>query len=139
MEPEDFYVPQAGAIPVRNGLFCLITSRGRRKWIFPKGMIDPGFSPREIAVQEAWEEAGLRGTLSQHPIGSYRYSKWGERFEVSLFLLEVTQVHDDWPERSFRMRRWVSLADALERVENPVIRQILVNTFRLPEEDDGGS
>jgi 8-oxo-dGTP pyrophosphatase MutT (NUDIX family) len=137
MAAEEMYVPQAGAIPVRNGLICLITSRSRRKWIFPKGMIDPGFTPREIAVQEAWEEAGLRGKLSKDPVGSYRYAKWGERFEVSLYLLKVTEAVDDWPERSFRMRRWVNLAEALERVDNPVLRKILLETFRTADDGAG--
>ncbi len=124
-------IPQSGAIPLHNGLLCLITSRLKRRWIFPKGMIDPGFTPREIARQEAWEEAGLEGKLSDEPVGQYRYEKCDDTFEVSLFLMEVTQIHDNWPERSFRMRRWVTLAEALERIQDPAIRQILLNTLEV--------
>jgi 8-oxo-dGTP pyrophosphatase MutT (NUDIX family) len=30
------------------------------RWDLPKGLADPGETPREAAVREAWEEAGLR-------------------------------------------------------------------------------
>ncbi|GAA6064668.1 hypothetical protein JCM10212_001784 [Sporobolomyces blumeae] len=45
--------------------FLLCSSRklrpdGSRKWVFPKGGIEHGESPREAAERESWEEAGLR-------------------------------------------------------------------------------
>jgi len=33
---------------------------GTSRWDLPKGMADPGEDPRDAAVREAWEEAGLR-------------------------------------------------------------------------------
>ena len=33
---------------------------GTARWDLPKGLVDPGESPRAAAVREAWEEAGLR-------------------------------------------------------------------------------
>jgi 8-oxo-dGTP pyrophosphatase MutT (NUDIX family) len=33
---------------------------GTARWDLPKGLMDPGEQPREAAVREAWEEAGLR-------------------------------------------------------------------------------
>ena len=33
------------------------------KWTFPKGLVDVGYTDDEIAIKEALEEAGIRGTL----------------------------------------------------------------------------
>lgn len=38
---------------------CLITSRGTKRWIIPKGWPKPPFEPYEQAAREAEEEAGL--------------------------------------------------------------------------------
>lgn len=35
-------------------------STGTPRWDLPKGVADPGEPPRDAAVREAWEEAGLR-------------------------------------------------------------------------------
>lgn len=129
MSIDDDMVLQAGAIPRRDGLFCLITSNNRRRWIFPKGMIDYGNTPRQTAFQEAWEEAGVKGEIAKTPAGFYRYEKWGEIHHVRLYEMEVSEVFDEWPERSFRMRRWVSLQEALERIDNEDICQILLQTY----------
>ena len=53
----------------------MVTSRSGRRWVFPKGQIDPGHTPGEAALIEAWEEAGLVGTLDPEPVGSYLYEK----------------------------------------------------------------
>ncbi|WMT92848.1 NUDIX domain-containing protein [Pelagibacterium sp. H642] len=67
--------PQYGAIPytVVDGqlVVLLITSRGRGKWIFPKGGLMSGKTPWESAAHEAYEEAGVEGEIEEHPIGSY--------------------------------------------------------------------
>ena len=33
---------------------------GTQRWDLPKGVCEPGEDPRDAAVREAWEEAGLR-------------------------------------------------------------------------------
>src|SRR5690606_28829887 len=67
--------PQFGALPytIVDGqlVVLLITSRGRGKWIFPKGGQVDGMTPWETAAHEAWEEAGVSGEIEQEPIGSY--------------------------------------------------------------------
>src|SRR5262249_56134096 len=87
--------PQASAIPVRAGRICLITSRGGNRLVVPKGCLEHGRTAEQIALQEAWEEAGLIGLLHSRPIGSYPYEKAGKRFEVGMFLMGLTPpVHD---------------------------------------------
>ena len=67
------WLPQAAAVPVRTGKVCLVTSSSGRRWVVPKGMMEPGKTASEIALQEAWEEAGLVGVLQPEPLGSYLY------------------------------------------------------------------
>jgi 8-oxo-dGTP pyrophosphatase MutT (NUDIX family) len=66
------------------------TGRGERTWALPKGWIDPGESPAETAVREAWEETGLHGRLDGK-LGDVKYTytrKDGTRvFKVVSFYL----------------------------------------------------
>ncbi len=123
------YVRQAAALPLRQGKICLITSSNGKRWIIPKGLIDPGATAGEAALQEAWEEAGLVGALQQEPIGSYVYEKLGRTYHVVVFLMRVTEVANDWPERALRQRAWVSPAGALERIEDAGLADVLRLTF----------
>src|ERR1700694_452953 len=53
----------------------LVTSRGSRRWIIPKGWPKRGIPPHDTAATEAFEEAGVVGKVSKRPIGSYPYDK----------------------------------------------------------------
>ena len=96
----NLWVNQSGVIPVHDGRVWMVTSSSRRRWVFPKGQIDPGHTPGEAALQEAWEEAGLAGSLSREPVGSYLYEKWGGTCHVLVFVMQVSEEAEDWPERS---------------------------------------
>lgn len=111
--------PQFGALPYRivDGqlVVLLITSRGRGKWIFPKGGQMDGKSPWESAALEAYEEAGVEGEIEDTPIGSYLLPVTEERpkpVEVKMFPLLVTNQREDWKEMGQRYRHWAVLAEA---------------------------
>ena len=123
------HVLQAGAIPVRAGRICLVTSSNGKRWVIPKGLIEPGQSPAEAALQEAWEEAGVEGEISTRAVGRYEYEKWGGTCTVSVYLMEVTSEKNDWPERKLRRRRWMSFKKAIKTIENPVLSEILGHAF----------
>jgi 8-oxo-dGTP pyrophosphatase MutT (NUDIX family) len=116
---------QAAAIPVRAGRVCVVTSRGGKSLVVPKGCLEHGRTAEQIALQEAWEEAGLIGLLHSQPIGSYRYEKAGTRFEVLMFLMDVTTVVKDWPESRWRSRHWLLPADAVARVRKRGLRKLI--------------
>ena len=107
---------QAAAIPFlhtpQGVRFCLITSLAKRRWSFPKGIIDPGETAPETALKETWEEAGLSGEVVGQPLGSYTYHKWDTDLEVTVYLLQVTAVGEDWPEAAVRQRRWATADEA---------------------------
>ncbi len=123
------YVRQAAAIPVRHGKVCLITSSNGKRWVIPKGVIEPGQTAGETALQEAWEEAGLLGTLQQEPVGSYLYEKAGRAHHVTVFLMAVTEVAANWPERSYRQRSWINPAGAVGQIEEPGLADVLRLAF----------
>jgi 8-oxo-dGTP pyrophosphatase MutT (NUDIX family) len=121
----DGEIRQAAALPVRDGEVCLVTSRNGKRWVAPKGCMEPGKTAGQIALQEAWEEAGLVGLLEPEPIGSYVYQKDGFTCHVIVFLMEVTSEAAAWPEQSFRQRRWLSATKAAERVADPGLRALI--------------
>jgi 8-oxo-dGTP pyrophosphatase MutT (NUDIX family) len=125
------WVRQAAAIPVRDDRVCLVTSSSGRRWVIPKGQIDPGHTAGEAALVEAWEEAGLVGALDPDPLGAYAYEKLGREHHVLVFRMNVTEARDEWPERVLREREWVTLSDALDRIEEPGLRDLLRLAFRL--------
>jgi 8-oxo-dGTP pyrophosphatase MutT (NUDIX family) len=133
------YIRQAGAIPVRGGSVCLVTSSNGKRWVIPKGLIDPGHTAGEAALQEAWEEAGLVGLLSPEPVGSYLYMKWGGTCHVTVFVMEVTEVAEDWPERAVRQRRWVSVAEALQLLDDEGLRAVVRGALLDGTIDEGGT
>ncbi len=119
------WVRQAAVVPVRDGRVCLVTSSSGRRWVVPKGQIDPGHTPGEAALVEAWEEAGLVGALDPEPLGSYAYEKLGRELHVLVYRMLVTEVRDEWPERDLRVRVWLTLDEALDRIEEPGLRDLL--------------
>lgn len=113
-------IPQAAAVPYRwrDGQleFCLITSKQKQHWAFPKGVIDAGETPLETALKEAQEEAGLTGDIVSDPLGTYEYQKWDRRLTVIVRLMRVTDVAERWPEEASRQRRWATAEEARQLI-----------------------
>lgn len=124
------YIEQSAAIPYRiqDGAveILVITSRKKKHWIIPKGIIEPDMTPQESAAQEALEEAGIRGQVFPDLLGSYTYHKWGAICRVQVFLLRVDLILETWLE-DFRERQWVRVPEAIARVEEEEIKNILAN------------
>lgn len=108
----------------------LITSRDTGRWVVPRGNPIAGLPPHLSAAQEAYEEAGVRGTVGSEPAGQYRYRKTrrlgrGVRMVVTLFPLQVEEELDDWPEARQRTRRWFAPEDAADAVFEPDLKALL--------------
>ncbi len=123
-----YYYTQSAVIPFRRhggGLeILMITSRKKKRWVLPKGIVEPELSAWDSAAKEALEEAGIEGAVSRESCGTYRYPKWGGTCTVAVFTMRVETVHETWLE-SFRERRWVSLDEAVARVREEGLKQIL--------------
>ena len=70
---------QVAVIPVRRAggalEVCLIRRKDAEKWGIPKGFVERGDSPEEAALNEAAEEAGLKGEVQGAAIGEYQVRK----------------------------------------------------------------
>lgn len=127
---------QSAAIPYRNSdrngvEVLLITSRKRSRWVLPKGKIKRGISAHRSAAREAFEEAGVVGTISAVPFGAYRQVKTHDTGEVEMvtvraFPMLVTEQTARWPEMQIRQRCWMPIASAIEAVTNGELRSLLM-------------
>lgn len=108
----------------------LVTSRGTRRWIIPKGWPIDGKTPGDSAAQEAWEEAGVIGRANQRPLGMYSYNKQmgdddGMPVAAMVYAVKVKTLRKDFPEAAERKRKWVSPKKAAKMVESPELARIL--------------
>ncbi len=116
---------QDGEIQIR-----LITSRETRRWVIPKGWPMKGLSPSKAAAREAYEEAGLLGTISSEPLGLYSYDKRltlrSVPCDVMVFPLKVKRYVKKWPERSERVGFWFSVESAAAAVQEEDLCAIIL-------------
>ena len=124
-------VEQAAALALWKGRVCLVTSRSGKRWVVPKGCLERGKTADEIALQEAWEEAGLVGEVRE-AVGSYEYRKAGKRHAVTVFVMEVHDAAGKWPEHGWRERRWVRPEKALTRIREVGLRKLLQTIMSFP-------
>ncbi len=88
-----------------------------------------GKKPYRAAAQEAMEEAGVKGTVAQAPIGHYDY--WKRRTEhfdlcrVQVYPLEVLKQMKKWPEKGERDSRWFGVEEAAHQVLEPALGQLI--------------
>lgn len=130
---------QVAALPVRRGadgglLVLLVTTLQTHRWIIPKGWPSPGQQDCVSAAREAREEAGVLGDADAASIGTYVYEKRRASgcvpVEVAVYLLEVREQLDAWPEGERRQRAWFTPADAAALVQEPGLRDILLRLRR---------
>ena len=126
---------QIAALPVRRDekgalRVALVTSRETRRYVIPKGWPMAGRKDHAAAAQDAREEAGLKGKIGKKPIGSYTYEKRQRGgtvpVKVKVFLLEVVEELEAWPEQGERKRVWLSPAKAAASVDEPELAEIIM-------------
>jgi 8-oxo-dGTP pyrophosphatase MutT (NUDIX family) len=126
---------QVGALPVRRApdgtlRVLLVTTLQTQRWIIPKGWPWPDQQDFAAAAAEAREEAGVLGEAQEGSIGSYTYEKRRPSgpvpVRVWVYLLEVREELETWPECARRRRAWFTLDAAAEAVREPELRALLL-------------
>ena len=128
---------QVAALPWRleedgSTSLLLVTSRTNQKWMLPKGWPMAGKSDAEAALQEAREEAGIEGTVSDTPIGSYHFIKLlddgtTKPSQAVIYSVRVLTQLNKWDEKDERRRKWFSLRKAAKAVFEPDLTRFLSN------------
>lgn len=130
------HVVQYAALPYRivDGapMVLLVTSRETKRWILPKGQPERKLAPHQVAEQEAYEEAGLIGTVFKASFATFpsiKRLKTGEELpcEVRVFLFEVNHELGAWPEKGERERRWMTPGEAAMVVGEPGLVRVLLD------------
>ncbi len=110
--------------------FLLVTSRDTARWIIPKGWPIRGLKSNETALQEAWEEAGVRNSVAtKEPIGSYTYQKRKAGglevpVETLVYSVAVNETCKEFPESHERELKWVDAETAAELVNETELKSI---------------
>jgi 8-oxo-dGTP pyrophosphatase MutT (NUDIX family) len=94
----------------------LITSTTGR-WIIPKGQPENQLRKRDVALSEAWEEAGVQGELAGK--ASKSIVKRGSEALWMIYPVKVTFLAENWPEKPIRRRVLLSPEDAIREIDNP--------------------
>jgi phosphohistidine phosphatase len=128
-----YYYTQSSVIPyrVRDGKLevLVIASSKKHHLVVPKGIKDPGLSPRESAAKEALEEAGIEGEIAETALGSYTCEKWGATCTVAVYPMKVTRLipEEEW-EENHRGREWVSTEKAARELKQrelePLVKKL---------------
>ena len=109
----------------------LMTSRDTGRWVIPKGWPMQGKLSHEVAAREAYEEAGVRGDVDESTLGSFTYLKVlkdGIKVpcKVQVYPLVVTELAKSFKEKGERKLEWVSCNEAVKRVREPELRDMIL-------------
>jgi 8-oxo-dGTP pyrophosphatase MutT (NUDIX family) len=129
---------QYGALPYRFSQdaaleILLVTTRGTRRWIIPKGWPIKGLRPAKSAAREAYEEAGVRGRIGAKPVGFFTYDKLPNEAgvnttcEVKVYPLLVKRQSEVWPESEQRTTQWVEPSRAIAMIKEPGLKKIVAS------------
>jgi 8-oxo-dGTP pyrophosphatase MutT (NUDIX family) len=132
---------QYGALPYRFTQdaaleVLLVTTRGTRRWIIPKGWPIKGLRPAKSAAREAFEEAGVTGRIGAKPVGLFTYDKLVDEAgaqttcEVKVYPLLVKRQSEVWPESQQRTTQWVEPSRAIAMIKEPDLKKILASFAR---------
>lgn len=92
----------------------IITNSSGNAWILPKGQPELDLRNSQVALLEAFEEAGIIANL----VISIRHKDFERKSGdiLRVYPLEVCKILSKWPEKNYRKRKLVSVKDALSLV-----------------------
>ncbi len=115
----------------KNGKEVLLVTSSSGRWILPKGWPIDGKTAVQAAQQEAWEEGGVKSSVSHGDAwgmfhGKKNYdSGLSVPCETAVYELQVDDVANDFPEAHKRDRIWVSPSRAAEMVDEVGLKSLL--------------
>lgn len=103
------------------------------KWMLPKGTIEQGETPEEVALREVREETGVSRVRVVADLGEERYHFFWRSEDtyydktVRYYLLEFLGGEETAPqsEEGFVACEWVGLDEALDRIKYKETREVV--------------
>lgn len=120
-----------------TGIEILLVTSSSGNWILPKGWPIQGLDARDAALQEAWEEAGVKsGKSNRKPFASVNTVK---RFnsgtvvpcQLDIYDIAVEKLRDEYPEADQRDRNWVSPQKAVEMLADRAVAEVVEDFAKL--------
>ena len=113
---------QIGALPFlyrRDRLHVvLVTNSSQTRWILPKGQPESHMNRADVALMEAFEEAGVIGEIVPGVRGRCTQPK---RRTLYVLPLRVSTILRAWPESNYRKRQIIPLAQAIKQVNDKAL------------------
>ena len=111
----------------------LITSRKAKRLMIPKGWPSSDLPDQITAQKEAFEEAGIIGSVATKPIGAFNCKKGlGNGLKVKtriiVYPLKLKSQTNLFPESGQRKSYWMPLEAAIERCEVSGLKKMLQKT-----------
>lgn len=126
---------QVGVVPIvvnkKDVQVVLISARGQGQWLIPKGNQHRKHSKRQMALTEAYEEAGVIGTIRHKVYVDVPFRKAGKKKILRLYPMDVTRVLKKWPEKNLRARKIVGTAKAGEMLRCKKLRAGLTHLVKV--------
>jgi 8-oxo-dGTP pyrophosphatase MutT (NUDIX family) len=114
-----------------DGLEIMLVRSSRGRWILPKGWPIEGLNGAQTAMQEAWEEGGVSdGKPAKRSLGFFdtvkRLDSGTEMpCETHVYPIKTRETQPEFPECESRDPTWVSVAKAVDMVEEQGLKDIL--------------
>ena len=120
-------VSKWGVIPFRGtgneNIEFLIVSTKNGNWGLPKGNLMKKLGSKGTALQEAYEEAGIIGSVVDQKISAKVKGKI-----MAFYPMEVKNELAVWPESEWRQRKWIRSNEAKDYLNHGSLRSILEET-----------
>ena len=120
-------VKKWGVIPFRGtgneNIEFLIVSTKNGDWGLPKGNLMKKLGSKGTALQEAYEEAGIIGSVIGQEVSAKIKGK-----QMAFYPMEVKNELAVWPESAWRERKWIRSNEAENYLHHPSLRSILEET-----------
>lgn len=110
-----------------NNKICLVTGRGTGNWMLPTGKHEKRRTNRQVAILEAFEEAGLIGKIDKKFCKSVilQSPSGNKKRKTTLFLIRVDKQLKHWPEKEQRRRATVKLRDLEHYITDKKLQKLL--------------